>query len=87
MVLPNERSAAAVELAGYLLDSFGNPVRIDYGTGHELHFVLWMYCLHALGLVGKDDFPALVTRVFAKYLNLGAFREAPQHGEHSSRWP
>lgn len=70
LVLPEERSGATVELAAYLLDSFGNPVRIDYGTGHELHFVLWMYCLYALELVGTNELPALVTRVFAQYLNL-----------------
>lgn len=45
LVLPPEHEEATIELAGYLLDSFGNPVRIDYGTGHELHFVLWMYAL------------------------------------------
>ena len=28
----------AVELAAYLKDSFGNSQRLDFGTGHELHF-------------------------------------------------
>ena len=41
----------AAELYEYLLDSFGNAQRIDYGTGHELHF--WCFCytavVHATG--------------------------------------
>ena len=32
-VLPPELSSASVELLPYLLDSFGNATRIDYGTG------------------------------------------------------
>lgn len=59
---------AALELAPYLEDSFGNPTRIDYGTGHEAAFVAFLYCLFRLGLVNEDDFPALVTRVFVEYI-------------------
>jgi serine/threonine-protein phosphatase 2A activator len=70
LVVPPEQKEAVQELVPYLLDSFGNPVRIDYGTGHELHFVIWMYCLHALGLTTKEDLAALVTKVFARYLSL-----------------
>jgi hypothetical protein len=32
-VLPADKADAALELQGYLVDSFGNPVRIDYGSG------------------------------------------------------
>lgn len=32
-VLPPELQAAAVELAGYIANSFGDAPRIDYGTG------------------------------------------------------
>ena len=39
-VLPPSREAAAAELAAYLRDAFGNTTRIDYGTGHELSFLL-----------------------------------------------
>ncbi|KEG08749.1 protein phosphatase 2A, regulatory subunit B [Trypanosoma grayi] len=43
----------AVELAEYLKDSFGNSTRIDYGTGHELHFFLvLMICLEECGDAG-----------------------------------
>ena len=34
--------SAAAEVAAYLVESFGNPVRIDYGTGHETTFVLFL---------------------------------------------
>lgn len=29
------------ELLKYLTESFGNPMRIDYGTGHELNFLIF----------------------------------------------
>lgn len=40
------------ELAGYLVESFGNYVRIDYGSGHELAFVSFLAALRQAGLVG-----------------------------------
>lgn len=33
-------AGAEVELLAYLLDSFGNATRIDYGTGHESTFMI-----------------------------------------------
>ena len=33
------------ELAGYFAESFGNATRIDYGTGHELAFLVWLRCV------------------------------------------
>lgn len=69
-VLPEELQGAAEELSGYLADSFGNATRIDYGTGHETTFCALLYCLAKLGVVGRDDAQALVTRVFARYLQL-----------------
>ncbi|KAL4421972.1 hypothetical protein ABPG77_010995 [Micractinium sp. CCAP 211/92] len=69
-VLPAGLQGAAAELSGYLADSFGNSTRIDYGTGHETTFCALLYCLARLGVVGRDDAQALVTRVFARYLQL-----------------
>jgi serine/threonine-protein phosphatase 2A activator len=63
-LLPPELQGAAVELLPYLLDSFGNATRIDYGTGHETTFVAFLYCLAALGLVTEADRQALVCVVF-----------------------
>ncbi|KAJ2825070.1 Serine/threonine-protein phosphatase 2A activator 2, partial [Coemansia furcata] len=41
-LLPVERHDAATELAPYLVAAFGNATRIDYGSGHELSFVMWL---------------------------------------------
>ena len=42
-LLQSAASAGAdVELAPYLCDSFGNATRIDYGTGHETTFVIFL---------------------------------------------
>ena len=69
-VLPPSLQPAVAELSPYLVHSFGNRTRIDYGTGHETTFVALLYCLAVLGVVGEDDCQALVTRVFAAYLQL-----------------
>jgi len=74
-LLPPELSSAAVELLPYWLDSFGNPTRIDYGTGHETTFVAFLYCLAALGLVTEGDRAALVCVVFDRWVGGGGGRE------------
>lgn len=78
--------AAAEEIGPYLLDSFGNPVRLDYGTGHELHFVMYLYCLRALGVLRQRDHRAMVLRIFTKYIDLcrkirGRYNQEPA-GSH-----
>jgi hypothetical protein len=37
------------ELKTYLEQSFGDPVRIDYGTGHELNFLCFIMILMGIG--------------------------------------
>ncbi|KAH6898819.1 hypothetical protein B0T10DRAFT_432623 [Thelonectria olida] len=61
---------AVAEVSTYFCQSFGNGNRIDYGSGHELNFIIWLLCLYQLGLVPKADFKALVLRVFPRYLEL-----------------
>eukprot|EP00158_Paraphelidium_tribonemae_P002798 Partr_v1_DN25682_c0_g1_i1_m4857 putative PPIases accelerate the folding of proteins. It catalyzes the cis-trans isomerization of proline imidic peptide bonds in oligopeptides. Acts as a regulatory subunit for PP2A-like phosphatases modulating their activity or substrate specificity, probably by inducing a conformational change in the catalytic subunit, a direct target of the PPIase. Can reactivate inactive phosphatase PP2A-phosphatase methylesterase complexes (PP2Ai) in presence of ATP and Mg(2 len=57
------------ELCDYLMASFGDRQRIDYGTGHELHFLVFLYALAELDVVQtpRDD-ALLVVGVFWRYL-------------------
>ncbi|MCO5560214.1 hypothetical protein L7F22_013824 [Adiantum nelumboides] len=69
-LLPKETEPAVMELFPYFADSFGNATRIDYGTGHEANFAAFLFCLARLGLLKEDDYQALVSRVFVRYLDL-----------------
>ncbi|KAI6246825.1 Serine/threonine-protein phosphatase 2A activator 1 [Erysiphe necator] len=42
------------ELIPYLMGSFGDPQRLDYGTGHELSFLAFLGSLWKLGAFGKE---------------------------------
>eukprot|EP00842_Homolaphlyctis_polyrhiza_P000990 jgi/Hompol1/1892/HPOL_002788-RA len=59
------------EVSTYLLHSFGNRKRIDYGTGHEAHFIAFLLCLDKLGLFVPDrDYSAIVLGVFWRYISV-----------------
>ncbi|TYJ51490.1 serine/threonine-protein phosphatase 2A activator 1 [Cryptococcus floricola] len=65
------------QLQPLLLNShaFGHPTRLDYGTGHELAFVLGLWCCVVPGWIGgegekEDEEDELVLRVFTRYLEL-----------------
>lgn len=58
------------EISTYLHNSFGNKRRIDYGSGHELNFFLWLLCLNRLSLLPAASFSALALRVLPAYLRL-----------------
>ena len=58
------------ELGLYFCESFGNSLRIDYGTGHETNFVAFMFCLEILGLIAPSDYEAMILLVFDQYINL-----------------
>jgi serine/threonine-protein phosphatase 2A activator len=61
---------AVEEVSTYLSHSFGSSSRIDYGSGHELNFILWLLCLNRLGLLQPDTFPQLALIIFPRYLKL-----------------
>lgn len=84
-VLPEELKAAAVELSAYWVDSFGNKSRIDYGTGHEMNFFVFLFCvekacqLHKSGNSNSENeeakdedgvLGAMITIVFSAYMDL-----------------
>lgn len=71
--LPEKFHPALVEIPVYLVEGFGNSTRIDYGTGHEMSFVMFMYCLFRIGALDNnsvDDRIAAVTKVFNRYMLL-----------------
>lgn len=58
------------EMSRYFSESFGDRQRIDYGSGHELNLICFLYCLKKLGAITDADYPALVVRVFNKYMDV-----------------
>lgn len=70
------------EVSCYLLESFGNTTRIDYGTGHELAFIAFLVCLFKLKILKSnessdnntnlvlDDYTSIALVVLPCYLNL-----------------
>jgi len=69
-ILGDDFRHASVEITPYILDSFGNKSRIDYGTGHETNFFAFLFCLAKLGLIKESDRVAIVTRVTQSYMEL-----------------
>lgn len=70
-LLDDKTKGAVVELKPYLVDSFGNATRVDYGSGHEAAFLIFILCLYKLGhLKHPDDNQAVVLRIFHRYLKL-----------------
>jgi hypothetical protein len=61
-------SAAAKELQAYLCGGFGNETRIDYGTGHEMNFVVFLFCLCKLQVIPIVQLRAMMTSVFREYI-------------------
>ncbi|KJE92454.1 serine/threonine-protein phosphatase 2A activator 2 [Capsaspora owczarzaki ATCC 30864] len=64
------RQAVVSEIREYLLSCWGDRQRIDYGTGHETHFIAFLLCLERIGLVTSEDYQALVLRVFNQYIKV-----------------
>lgn len=61
----------AEELVAYFVESWGDRERIDYGSGHELNFICFLYGLKDCGLFERSrDYRNLVLKVFIHYLEL-----------------
>ena len=61
---------AIPEIREYLIESFGSYERLDYGTGHELNFFIFLYCMCKIGIYSVNDFKPLINVVFQRYLIL-----------------
>ncbi|XP_042221563.1 serine/threonine-protein phosphatase 2A activator-like isoform X2 [Homarus americanus] len=68
--LPEEFHVAVPEVVVYLIESVGNSTRIDYGTGHELSFILFLTCLFKIEALKQEDSVAVVTQIFHRYIAL-----------------
>jgi hypothetical protein len=71
--------AIVVELMSYLQAAFGHPVRLDYGTGHESSFQVFIYTLCKLGCFAStphdqapatDRLKAITLSIYEQYLKV-----------------
>jgi len=71
-LLPPSLHPAIPLVEPYLVQSFGSFTRIDYGTGHELAFGMFLCCLSLLRFYEptEEEERTLVLVVFLKYLEV-----------------
>ncbi|KAJ3787041.1 Phosphotyrosyl phosphatase activator [Lentinula aff. detonsa] len=71
-LLPAEYSLLIPHIKPYFLTSFGSFVRMDYGTGHETSFAMFLLCLTLTRFFVPEveEERELVLRVFVRYLRL-----------------
>jgi len=74
-ILRDKAEEHVEELSAYLLDSFGNATRIDYGTGHEMAFVLFLCGLFKVKVYedSAENRSSVGLAVFARYMSLVRF--------------
>ncbi|XP_071052616.1 serine/threonine-protein phosphatase 2A activator-like [Onthophagus taurus] len=68
LVLPVNLHRSIPEIMYYFVDGFGNSTRIDYGTGHEISFLMFVCCLFKIGALTEEDKVSVACAIFAKYL-------------------
>ena len=71
-MLPVELHPAIPYLSPYFLTSFGSFLRMDYGSGHETSFAIFLLCLSLLGFFTSqpDEERQVVLLLFVRYLRL-----------------
>ncbi|KAJ7118562.1 hypothetical protein C8R43DRAFT_95208 [Mycena crocata] len=71
-LLPAEYAAVIPQVKPYLVTSFGSFGRMDYGTGHETSFALFLLCLTLTRFLHPvpDEERSLVLIIFPRYLRL-----------------
>lgn len=53
-----------VMLRNYLINSFGNKSRLDYGTGHEINFLAFLYILKHISILHDNQIKFLFKKYF-----------------------
>ncbi|XP_055381674.1 serine/threonine-protein phosphatase 2A activator-like [Condylostylus longicornis] len=66
--IPEKYHSAITEFSVYFVDSFGNQTRIDYGTGHELNFIMLLCSFFKVGVLQEKDNIAVALKLFNSYL-------------------
>ena len=71
-VLPVELHPAIPYLSPYFMTSFGSFLRMDYGSGHETSFAIFLLCLSLLRFFTseQDEERQVVLLLFVRYLRL-----------------
>ena len=71
-LLAPEYAAAIPYVKPYFLSSFGSFARMDYGTGHETSFALFLFCLTLVRFLQPEpeEERDIVLSVFLRYLRL-----------------
>ncbi|XP_065558598.1 serine/threonine-protein phosphatase 2A activator-like isoform X2 [Artemia franciscana] len=68
--LPEKFHSFIPEIRAYIIESFGNSTRIDYGSGHEMAFLMFLCCLFKIEAFLAEDQTAVVLKVFNSYIDL-----------------
>lgn len=66
--LPENFHPALIEITAYFTESFGNATRIDYGTGHELTFIMFLCALYKINALTENDNLHTGLKIFNSYL-------------------
>ena len=68
---PSLTSEQVEQLHTYLDESWGNGQRLDYGSGHELNFIGFLYGLTQYKVFNlKEDAANLVLKIFIEYIHV-----------------
>ncbi|KAF4613156.1 hypothetical protein D9613_010808 [Agrocybe pediades] len=68
--LPGLPAETIPEISVYFDEAWGSRTRIDYGSGMELNFLCWLFCLERLGVLLESDHKAIVLRIFWRYIKI-----------------